>query len=124
MSPLSHIQLHLAREPGHPEGTSEHAYHLYLPLTDTGHIDAQSWREQQNLCRVTRVRPNEPDAHGRILHGPGGRWTFDYSDRSAEDDEAGFKLEREQFIPGEYVSIREDDGKTHVFRVVAVSPHQ
>lgn len=71
-------------------------------------------------CRVVRDRPGEEQAHGRILRGAGGRWLFDYSDASARDDEVGFRLSEEQFVPGEYVSIREDDGKTHPFRIVSV----
>jgi hypothetical protein len=38
------------------------------------------------------------------------------------DDEVGFKLGAERFVPGEYISIREDDGKTHTFRVVSIQP--
>ncbi|WP_332700906.1 hypothetical protein [Devosia sp.] len=71
-------------------------------------------------CRVVRNRPGEDEARGRVLHGPGGRWLFDYSDASSSDDEVGFRLSEERFVPGEYVSIREDDGKTHVFRIVSV----
>ncbi len=121
MAPLYHIELNLAREPGHPDGDSRHAYHLYLPLTPDGRLDAESWRLQKPLCHVTRTRPNEEAAHGRILHGPGGRWYFDYTDAGPDDDEAGYRLETERFVPGEYVSIREDDGHLHVFKVVAVS---
>jgi hypothetical protein len=119
---ISHVQLELAREPGHPQGDPAHAYHLYLPLTDEGRIDAQAWRDNQALCHVRRLRPNEEESRGRIVHGPGGRWIFDYDDDSARDDEVGFRLNTERLVPGEYISIREDDGKTHVFRVVSVRP--
>ena len=119
---VSHIELHLARERGHPQGDPNHAYHLYLPLSDDGRIDAKAWRDNQPLCHVRRQRPNEEEARGRVVHGPGGRWIFDYDDGSARDDEVGFRLNTERFVPGEYVSIREDDGKTHVFQVVSVRP--
>lgn len=117
---ISHIELNLAREPGHPQGDRNHSYNLYLPLTDDGHIDAKAWRANQAVCHVRRKRPNEEEVRGRIVHGPGGRWIFDYDDGTARDDEVGFKLNNERFIPGEYVSIREDDGKTHVFQIVSV----
>jgi hypothetical protein len=120
MTAISHIQLELAREPGHPFGDRYHGYDLYLPLGEDGKIDAKAWRANRSACRVRRSRPNEEDAHGRILHGPGGRWIFDYSDETDEDNEVGFRLSDERFVPGEYVSIREDDGKTHVFQVVSV----
>ncbi len=122
MPTMSHIKLELAREPGHPFGDRDHAYHLYLPLTETGHIDSASWRANQAYCRVRRERPGEEDAHGRIVHGPGGRWVFDYTDASDRDDEVGFRLDAERFVPGEYVSIREDDGRMHVFQVISVNP--
>ena len=119
---ISRIELELAREPGHPQGDRNHAYHLFLPLTAEGRIDAEAWRRHQPLCRVRRFRPNEEEARGSILHGPGGRWIFDYSDATDRDNEVGFKLGAERFVPGEYVSIREDDGKTHVFQVTSVRP--
>ena len=117
---LYRIELELAREPGHPEGDRNHSYRLFLPLTADGHIDAAGFRDMPDWCRVVRNRPGEDEARGRIRRGPGGRWLFDYSDASTQDDEVGFRLSEERFVPGEYVSIREDDGKTHVFRIVSV----
>ncbi len=95
---------------------------LYLPLQADGRIDAVAWRKHQDSCRVRRLRPNEQEARGRIVHGPGGRWIFDYTAEADRDDEVGFRLAEERFVRGEYLSIREDDGKTHVFQVVAVRP--
>lgn len=117
---LYRIELELAREPGHPEGDRNHSYRLFLPLTADGYIDAAGFRDMPDWCRVVRNRPGEDEARGRIQRGPGGRWLFDYSDASTQDDEVGFRLSEERFVPGEYVSIREDDGKTHVFRIVSV----
>lgn len=120
--PVSHIVLELAREPGHPAGDARHAYHLDVPLDTDGRIDAAGWRQQRDLYQVRRLRPGEAEARGAILHGPGGRWTFDYTDESSRDDETGFRFGDERFVVGEYVSIREDDGKMHTFRVVSVEP--
>lgn len=119
---LYRIELELAREPGHPEGDPNHTYRLHLPLTDDGHVIQSGTRDMPDLCRVVRKRPGEDAVGGRILRGPGGRWLFDYSDASTLDDEVGFRLSEERFVPGEYVSIREDDGKMHVFRIVSVQP--
>lgn len=120
--PISHITLELAREPGHPQGDREHAYHLYVPLDGDGRIDPAAWRKERELCRVRRFRPGEPEARGQIVHGPGGRWIFDYADDTTQDDEAGFRFGDERFVPGEYVSIREDDGVMHTFQVISVKP--
>jgi hypothetical protein len=119
---LYRIELELAREPGHPEGDRNHTYRLYLPLTEEGQIDSSGYRDMLDWCRVVRNRPGEEPARGRILRGPGGRWVFDYSDASTRDDEVGFRLSEERFVPGEYVSIREDDDKTHAFRILSVQP--
>jgi hypothetical protein len=122
MTTISHIVLELARETGHPFGDHGHGYHLYLPLTPTGQIDAAAWREHRDICRVRKFMPGTEERQGRVVHGPGGRWTFDYDDASARDDEHGFRLKDEQFVPGEYISIRENDGIMHTFQVVAVRP--
>ncbi len=122
MSKLSHITLELAREPGHPLGDRNHGYHLYLPLTVEGRIDATAWHQVRNACRVRRFRPGEEVRHGRILYGPHGRWAFDYDGSSDFDDEVGFRLGDEVFVPGEYISVREDDGKMHTFQIISVRP--
>lgn len=119
---ISHIVLELAREPAHPEGDRDHAYHLYMPLTADRRIDAAAYRAESGLCHVRRQRPGEPEARAQVVHGPGGRWSFDYDDASTRDDEAGFRFAAERFVVGEYVSIREDDGKTHTFRIASVTP--
>lgn len=122
MTAISHITLELAREPGHPDGDRHHVYHLYLPLKADGHIDGAAFPSLKALCHVRRQRPGQAEAHGRIVHGPGGRWMLDYDDASSRDDEVGFHFRDEAFVVGEYVSILEDDGKQHPFRVTAVAP--
>ena len=48
------------------------------------------------------------------MHKPGGaehaRWVFDYDDTAEEDDEAGYRFGT-RLPPGEYVSIRDEDGE-------------
>lgn len=122
MPRISRITLELAREPEHPHGDRRHGYHLYLPLTDDGRIDLAAWDKVKSACRVRRFRPGEDDRHGRVRRGPGGRWIFDYDDRTDFDDEQGFRLADERFVPGEYASVREDDGRMHTFQVIAVRP--
>jgi hypothetical protein len=122
MSKISHVTLELAREPGRPLGDRDHGYHLYLPLTEDGHIDGAAWASMRNVCRVSRFRPGEDERRGKIMHGPGGKWSFDYDDSTDFDDEVGFRLKDELFVPGEYVSIREDNGQMHTFQVKSVRP--
>ncbi|HUV32064.1 MAG TPA: hypothetical protein VMW31_00710 [Devosiaceae bacterium] len=115
-----HIKLELARETGHPGGDSGHGYDILAPLTADRRIDAELWKANAGKCRVRRFRPDENDAIGELRHGPGGRWFIDYDSSRDDDDEAGFRFSDEKFIAGEYVSIREDDGEMHTFRVMLV----
>jgi hypothetical protein len=50
------------------------------------------------------------------------RWVFDYDRSSTDDDEAGYRFGVHSFAPGEYVSIRDEDGELHTFKVVSVEP--
>jgi len=113
------IRLELAREKGHPAGSTAHGYTLFAPLDKDSKIDPQLWDAFRDYCRVVRFRPDEDDAVGHVIRRPGGSWAFHYDIRGAEDDEPGFHLEDERFEPGEYVSIREDD-KMHTFLVISV----
>lgn len=116
---LRHIRLELAREKGHPGGDHDHGYDIVAPLTDDGHIDAETIKHHYRECRVRRFRSGENDMIGWLRHGPGGRWFIDY-DGATSTDEAGFRFDQERFVQGEYVSIREDDGNMHTFQVMRV----
>ncbi len=113
------IRLVLAREPGHPEGDAAVAYVIVAPLDASDRIDAGLWRAHRDACRVVRLRPNEDDTLGHLVHREGG-WAFHYDSDDAVPDEVGVHLGNERFVPGEYVAIREGD-KTHTYRVAAVS---
>jgi hypothetical protein len=39
-----------------------------------------------------------------------------------DDDEAGYRFGAHAFIPGEYVTIRDQEEDAHTFRVVSVEP--
>jgi hypothetical protein len=114
------IRLELAREPGHPAGEATHGYDILAPLDADGRLDAETWKKHKESCRVRRFRRDELDMIGRLGRKPGGSWFFDYEEGD-RDDEPGFRFGDERFVVGEYVSIREQDGKMHTFRVVSVA---
>lgn len=116
-----HIRLELAREQGHPEGDRHHGYDLVAPLTPDSHLDAAAWRGHAQFCRIRRFRPGESDAIGKLARKPGGQWHFDYGG-ARDGDETCFRFGDERFVPGEYVSILEDDGRYHTFQVREVHP--
>ena len=121
---LKRIRLHLARSKAFPEGSSRHGYEFVAPIDVEGHIDPELWRQHREHCRVRRFWNGEPEQVGRLLHKPGGaehaRWVFDYDASRTDDDEAGYRFGGHAFAPGEYVSITEDDGDVHTFKVMSV----
>lgn len=122
MSKLSQVIMELAREPGHPHGDREHGYQINLPLTEDGRIDEKEYEHLRKVCTVKRTRPGEEPKYGRLHRGDSGQWSFDYDDSQEFDDEMGFRLGEERFVPGEYISVREDDGTMHTFQVISVRP--
>jgi len=121
---LHHITLHLARSKEFPEGSARHGYEITAPLDETGRLDQDEWREKRAQCRVRRFWPGEPDRQGVLIHRAGGAdgatWMIDYDLDRATDDEAGYRLGKHRFVPGEYVTIQDEDEKLHTFHVVAV----
>jgi hypothetical protein len=113
------IRLELAREKGHPFGSSASGYVLVAPLDANAHFDAATWREHRDLCRAIRFRPEEPDDIGHLIRRPGGSWAFHYDLEGHIDDESGHRLGSDRFITGEYVTIDEEHG-THTFQIASV----
>jgi hypothetical protein len=122
---LKRIRLNLARSKEYPTGSARHGYEFVAPLDRDGHIDPGLWRAHREHCGVRRFWGNEEE-FGKLVHKPGGnvhtRWVFDYDDSAQEDDEAGYRFGSHAFVPGEYVSIRDEDGAMHTFQVVSVEP--
>lgn len=123
---LKRIRLDLARSKEFPAGSSRHGYEFVAPLDETGHIDPELWRKHREHCGVRRFWEGEGDEIGKLVHKPGGpehaRWVFDYDDTAEEDDEPGYRFGAHAFRPGEYVSIRDEDGEMHTFVVASVEP--
>lgn len=122
---LKRIVLHLARSKEHPEGSSRHGYDLVAPLDAAGRLDAHAWREARARCRVRRFWDGEPTETGHLVHRPGGKgganWAFDYDPARSADDEAGYRFGDHTFNPGDYVSIRDEEGVLHTFKVATVT---
>ncbi|HEY1475058.1 MAG TPA: hypothetical protein VGF53_13360 [Pseudolabrys sp.] len=120
------IRLKLARSKEFPQGSSKHGYEFVAPLDGNSHIDVKLWQGNRDHCRVRRFWEGEDDELGFLVHKPGGpehaRWIFDYNPTRSDDDESGYRFGAHAFRPGEYVSIRNEDGETHTFQVVSVEP--
>jgi hypothetical protein len=121
---MKHIRLQLARSKEFPNGSARHGYDLVAPLDKNRHIDPELWRKHREACRVRRFWEGEEDAVGHLVHKPGGaehaQWTFEYVGAAHEDEEAGYRFAVHTFSPGEYVSIKDEDGELHTFVVASV----
>ncbi|MEQ9688489.1 MAG: hypothetical protein RLO48_02060 [Bauldia litoralis] len=117
---LKTIRLNLARTKEFPEGSDRHGYRFTAPLDAEGHLNAEGWKKHRDVCRVVRFWAGEEDDIGHLVHRPGGSWGFTYDIDGDEGDESGFKLSSHTFVPGEYLSIRDNDGELHTFIVVTV----
>ena len=117
------IRLELTRSKEFPSGSAQRGYEFVAPLDAKGHIDPELWRLHRDHCRMRRFWGDEEEV-GRLVHKPGGqehaRWVFDYDQTAEDDDEAGYRFGAHAFTPGEYVSIRDEDGETHTFRITSV----
>ena len=120
------IRLNLARSKEFPQGSSRHGYEFVAPLKADGHIDDALWKQHRDHCRVRRFWEGQDDEIGQLVHRPGGpehgRWVFDYNPKRADDDESGYRFGAHTFRPGEYVSIRGEDGEMHTYQVASVQP--
>jgi len=120
---LMSIHLTLARDPEFPEGSEAHGYDFVAPLDQSGHLDADEWRKTRDKCRVRRFWNGDADELGHLIHTRGRAWVFHYDiEGPLDEDEPGYRFDSHLFKPGEYVSIREQDGSTRTFRVASVRP--
>ena len=75
---------------------------------------------------MRRFWEGEDDEIGFLVHKPGGpehaRWVFDYDQTAGRRRRKRLPLWRPCVPPGEYVSIRNEDGETHTYQVVSVEP--
>ena len=119
---LSRIRLELARDHDFPQGSSLHGYEMTVPLKPDGHIDDDAWRNARAQYRVRRFWQGEPDEHGHVVHKPGGAWAFHYDDTGdVDDDESTYRFADHLFRPGEYVSIREHEGRMRTYRIASIT---
>jgi hypothetical protein len=118
---LQRVRLELARCPEYPQGSHEHGYDFIAPLDAAGHIDAEAWKLLRDRCRVKRFWGDAPDEVGHIIHRPGGTWAFHYDIRGdAKHDDAGYHFDTHKLAPGEYISLKEQDGVLRTFFVRGV----
>lgn len=125
LNQLKKITLNLARTKAFPDGSIRHGYEILAPLDPDGRIALDAWKANRPACTVKRFWGDAPVERGFLVHRPGGvngaTWGFDYDSSTHADDQAGYRFGDHAFVPGEYVSIRDQDGEMLTFRVALVT---
>ena len=116
---LKRVRLELARNEEFPEGSPNHGYEMTIPLTAENRFDGGGWADVDQLCTMIKFAADEDDRHGQLVRSEAGQWAFSYELGDA-DDESIFRLEAHVFSPDEYVTVNDDQGGEHVFKVVSV----
>jgi len=124
MSKLHRVTLNAARSKAFPDGSIRHGYSFVAPLSENGKIDAETWKAHRGECIVRRFWGDEPEMRGLLVHRPGGHkgssWVFELGEQ-LDEEEPGFRFADHAFKPGEYVSLREQEGDLVTFKVISVS---
>jgi hypothetical protein len=122
---LQRITLHLARNKGFPDGSSERGYEILAPLDASGHLDADVWKRVRRQCSVRRFWVGESDRMGHLVHHAGGEggatWKIHYP-QAINGDETGHRLRAHRFSVDEYMSIHDETGHSQTFKIARISP--
>lgn len=108
-SELRHVRLERARDPDHPAGDPASGYDIVAAFDDQDRLDPAGCAAAGDRCRIRRFEGDHTVAAGRLVHGPGGRWTLDLP--GDDDDRSGFRFGEERFRPGEYVGLIDPSGR-------------
>jgi len=115
---ITRITLRLARNPSTPfvEGDPERGYVLLAPLTKEGKIDVDVYAAAKAACTVRRFGPGMDAAMGKLKRHA-SVWYFDYDVQRTSDDEPVLKLGDHRFLPGDYVTITDEEGTPLTYQV-------
>jgi len=122
---LRTITVNAARSKAFAAGSIRHGYIFVAPLTSEGRIDLEAWKAHRGECFAHRFWGDDEPRHGLLVHRAGGyggsTWRFELGAGPVLDEEEyGFRFGDHVLAPGEYVSIREEDGELTTFKVVSV----
>ncbi|HYM30915.1 MAG TPA: hypothetical protein VEU47_06435 [Candidatus Cybelea sp.] len=114
---MRRVRLELARCHDFPDGSTKHGYELNIPLQANGKLDHDYWLAHRQGNTFRRFWGDEDEQSGELRHDGRG-WMLSFGQHG--DNEMIYKADAHRFAEGEYISIKERDGHTRTFRVVAV----
>lgn len=117
------VTLVMANGPGFPSGSADHRYELTVALTPGGLLDPAAWFADPEPWPLMRFWPGEAPRPGDVQWDDETGWFLQIFPAGGETGEAPMHaLVRNvgQLRPGEYVTIREQEGNEYAWRVVGV----
>jgi hypothetical protein len=119
---LSRIVIRLAPNPGteFADGDDHRGYTITAPLDEDGRVDVAAFEQLADACTVRRFTPDDDPQEG-VLRRKGETWFFDYEE-GEDDDEPIHRLSDHRFVRGEYLSVRDEDGRLLAYKVTDVQP--
>ena len=115
------VTLVLSAGPGFPAGSEGHRYELDVALDAAGHLDVAAWHADPNPWPARRFRPGAPMRTGDVQHDAETGWSLRF-DSTAECPELTEPLVSAGVLrPGEYLTLRDEDGRDYAYRVVSVA---
>lgn len=118
---MPRVTLVLAAGPGFPSGSEDHRYEFDAALDAQGQIDDAAWRADPAAWTALRLRPGEPPRRGDVQHDTETGWSLRF-DSTADGRELSEPLLTAGPIrPGEYVTLRAEDGRDFSYRVVNIA---
>jgi hypothetical protein len=123
---MAKVTLVLASGPGFPNGDPECRYEIEVTLDSTGRLDRAAWYADPNPWPAKRHWRDEWPRDGDVqLDEETGAWSLRFFPKPGEAGEAPphelLMRSNVPMRPGEYLSIREPDGKEFAFRIVSTA---
>lgn len=122
-TPLQTISLVLAAGPGFPNGSPDHRYALTVQLDGSGRLTGDMWFADPRVWTATRHWPDDQERQGDIIFDPDHGWSLRFFPRPGEAGDAPLMALThiaDVLRPGEYLTVREPDGRDYSYRIVQV----
>jgi hypothetical protein len=122
---MAKVTLVLASGPGFPQGDPECRYEIEVTLDSTGRLNPEAWFADPNPWPARRHWRNEWPRDGDVqLDEETGIWALRFFPKPGEAGEAPpYEIVRTRvpMRPGEYLTVREPDGREYAYRIVSTT---
>ena len=118
---MPRVTLVLSGGPGFPSGSANHRYEMDVALDAANQLDGAAWFADPRPWPARRFHPDEPMRAGDVQYDPETGWSLRFSAVGAADTELSEPIVSAGILrPGEYLTLRAEDGRDYAYRVVSV----